>query len=177
MRSALSRRVATAAAALAAPVLVTAAAAAATRPAALPKQGELVVGRTLGGVRLGMTPAQVRSVWGNRFGICRNCSDRTWYFTYRPFQPQGAAVSFRNGRVNAIWTLWSPEGWRTRNGALRLGTGESRVTAVLGSLFTTPCGSYSALIRTRGDVSTVYYVFGGKLWGFGLMRAAATPCR
>jgi len=167
---------AAAAAIAAAGLTVTTAAARETQPAALPTRAELVPGRSLGGVRLGMTPTQVRSLWGKRFGVCRNCAQRTWYFTYRAFQPQGAAVSFRGGRVDAIWTLWSPEGWRTGDGSLRLGADDSRVTAVVGPAVTIPCGSYTALLRTR-RVTTVYYLFGGKLWAFGLMRSEATPCR
>jgi len=124
-----------------------------------------------------MTPRQVRNAWGTDFGVCRNCPRRTWYFTYRRFQPQGAAVGFESGRVDAVWTLWSPPRWTTRRGALRIGAREARVTAVLGALVTVPCGSYSALVRTRGDVTTAYYLFGGRLWGFGLMRSSASPCR
>jgi hypothetical protein len=175
----LRRRLAATAAAAAfaaAGLTITPAAARETEPVALPKRGKLVPGTSLGGVRLGMTPAQVRSLWGERFGVCRKCRQRTWYFTYRAFQPQGAAVSFRRGRVDAIWTLWSPEGWRTRDGSLRLGADDARVTAVLGPVVTIPCGSYSALLRTR-RVTTLYYLFGGKLWGFGLMRPEASPCR
>ena len=151
---------------------------AAPAPAAmLPAQGALVAGKSLGGLRIGMTPAQVLHAWGRKYGVCRSCRDRTWYFTYRPYQPQGAAVSFRGGRVDAIWTLWSPPGWRTRNGTLELGARESEATAVLGPLFTAPCGSYNALLRTRGALTTVYYMFAGKLWGFGLMNASASACR
>ena len=162
--------------AVAAAAVLAATATAAPRPAAaLPKQGELVAGKSLGGIRLGTTAKQVRRTWGGKFAVCRRCRDRTWYFTYRPYQPQGAAVSFRNGRVAAIWTLWSPEGWRTHNRALSLGAPESQATAVLGPLLTVPCGSYSALVRTRGDVTTAYYLFAGKIWGFGLI--ARTPPR
>jgi hypothetical protein len=143
----------------------------------LPARGKLVAGKSLGGLRIGMTPAQVRRAWGRTYGVCRSCRDRTWYFTYRPYQPQGAAVGFRGSRVDAIWTLWSPPGWQTRNGSLRLGARESEATAMLGSLFTAPCGSYTALLRTRGALTTVYYMFAGKLWGFGLMNASASACR
>ena len=144
---------------------------------ALPQQGVLVASSSLGGVRLGMSAAQVRSVWGGSFGVCRSCRARTWYFTYRDFQPEGAAVTFQKGRVDAVWTLWSPRGWRTRDRSLHLGVPEAQVNGVLGALVSIPCGSYRALIRTRGNVTSVYYLFAGTLWGFGLMRAGASPCR
>jgi hypothetical protein len=61
--------------------------------------GVLVPGETLGGVRIGMTKAEVGANWGDRRGVCRECRRTTWYFNYRPFQPQGAGVVFERGRV------------------------------------------------------------------------------
>src|SRR5919202_255612 len=83
---------------------------------ALPQHGVLVPGRSLGGLRLGATRAEVRTAWGASYGRCRGCADETWYFTYRAFTPQGAGVSFRSGRAVALFTLWSPPGWRTSRG-------------------------------------------------------------
>src|SRR5215211_4348933 len=157
-------------------VIVVAGVLAASASAALPRRGVLVPGKSLGGVRLGMTPAQVRTAWGSSFGVCRSCRERTWYFNYDAFQPQGAAVRFRRGRVDAVWTLWSPPGWHTRDRSLRLGVLEPQVQAAVGALVTIPCGSYRALILTRSGVTTVYYLFGNKLWGFGLSRPGASPC-
>jgi hypothetical protein len=31
-------------------------------------------------------------------------------------------------------------------------------------------------VLTRGDVTTAFYVYGGKLWGFGLSRSGGSPC-
>ena len=142
----------------------------------LPKQGVLVTGKSLGAVRLGMTPAQVQTLWGTRFGRCRGCAQPTWYFNYRRFHPEGAAVRFRRGHVDAVWTLWSPPGWRTRSG-MKLGVPALEVNVRFGALVTIQCGSYRALILTRGDVTTSFYVYGQKLWGFGLGRPGSTPCR
>ena len=55
----------------------------------------------LGGVRIGMTKQEVQARWGTSFGRCRGCTRETWYFNYRPFDPQGAGVSFARGRVVA----------------------------------------------------------------------------
>src|SRR5919112_1356260 len=37
--------------------------------AALPNRGDLVLGKNLGGVRIGMTKAQVLESWGHRHGV------------------------------------------------------------------------------------------------------------
>jgi hypothetical protein len=142
----------------------------------LPSHGVLVQGKSLGGVMLGMTPAQVQSRWGTDRSRCRGCAQATWYYNYHPFRPEGAAVRFRRGRVDSVWTLWQPPGWTTRDG-LRLGSSISEVNVRYGALVTIPCGSYSALILTKGRVTTVYYVYDDKLWGFGLTRPGTTPCR
>jgi hypothetical protein len=141
----------------------------------LPSPGVLVPGKSLGGVQLGMTHAQVRTQWGDSFGRCKGCTKETWYFNYRKFRPEGAAVRFANGRVDAVWTLWRPPGWRTSDG-LRLGAAAPTVNIRYGTLVTFTCGSYRALIQTKGRVTSVFYIFGETLWGFGLNRSGASPC-
>jgi hypothetical protein len=144
--------------------------------AVLPQRGVLVHGSSLGGLRLGMTPAQVRATWGSRYGGCRDCPDPTWYFNYTKFQPTGAGVEFRAGRVVAIFTLWAPTGWRTSRGLL-IGDAEARVTALYGPLLTTHCTNYDALVASRARTQTVIYVRQGTVWGFGLSSAAVPACR
>jgi len=39
------------------------------------------------------------------------------------------------------------------------------------------CPGYTALVRDSATARTTYYIVGGKLWGFGLMRARTSPCR
>jgi hypothetical protein len=143
--------------------------------AALPNPGVLVPGRSLGGVTLGMTKAQVRRAWGTRFGRCRACSDETWYFNYRPFEPQGAGIVFRRGRVVRVFTLWQPEGWRTTEAVL-LGAPEGDVTDTYGALVRRRCVRYTALLMRAERAQTAFYVYDGELWGFGLTRPGASPC-
>ena len=95
-------------------------------PARLPVQGVVVPGTSLGGVHLGATRAAVRAAWGTTYGRCRGCRDETWYFTYRKFTAQGAGVSFRSGRVVALFTLWAPPGWRTSRGPTTASSRASR---------------------------------------------------
>ena len=148
---------------------------AASAPAALPRAGLLVPGERLGGISIGMTKAQVRSIWGTRFGRCRDCSRDTWYFTYRPFEPQGAGVAFRRGRVERVFTLWQPAGWRARGG-LELGDPESEATRLFGTLVRRHCIRYSALLLPGRRMQTALYVYDGEIWGFGIMRPASSPC-
>jgi hypothetical protein len=121
-----------------------------------------------------MTQAQVEHEWGTRFGRCRTCRQQTWYFNYAPFQPEGAAVRFANGRVDAVWTLWKPDGWRL--GTLELGAPAAALTGRWSALETVPCDNYEARIARKRGVLTVLYVYGAQLWGFGLTRAGASPC-
>lgn len=149
---------------------------AAPAAAAPPKHGVLVPGRSLGGVRLGATTAAVLKRWGHSFGTCRGCTEPTWYYNFVPFRPQGVGVSFGGGVVDAVFTLWSPSGWRTTRG-LELGDPVTRVTALYGALSRTDCAGYYALTLPDVRATTVFYVTGESLWGFGLIRRGAQPCR
>jgi outer membrane protein assembly factor BamE (lipoprotein component of BamABCDE complex) len=51
--------------------------AAAPAAAKLPARGALVPDRSLGGIRLGETQAQVRAALGSSFGVCRGCARTT----------------------------------------------------------------------------------------------------
>ncbi len=149
-------------------------AAAAPAAAALPAHGRLVPGVSLGGVRLGEPAAQVRAALGFH-GVCRGCDRTTWYFTYKAFDSHGLGVRLEAGRVTGIFTLWQPDGW-TAPGGLTLGDFRGAITSSAGTLIPTPCTGYQALVKNDGTL-TVYYVFGGKLWGFGLYAGGESPCR
>ena len=150
--------------------------AAAPAAATLPARGTLVPDRSLGGIRLGETPAQVRAALGSSFGVCRGCARTTWYFTYRKFDQHGLAVELTGGRVSGVYTLWQPAGWHGPRG-LQLGAPQGQVLTLAGSLFSIACLSYQALVHDSGTARTVYYVVDDKLWGFGLLRPGADPCR
>jgi hypothetical protein len=140
----------------------------------LPQRGVLVPSRSLGGVELGMSHAQVQGLWGTRYGRCRSCARETWYFNYEKFHPEGTAVRFRRGRVDAVWTLWKPQGWHV--GPLALGAPPAALAARWSPLVTVPCGAYDARILTKGNVTTVFYMYADQLWGFGLNRPGGSPC-
>ena len=157
-------------------VALLALALAAPAAAGLPAHGVLVPGRSLGGVRLGVPATVVLKRWGRSFGICRGCAEPTWYYNFTPFKPQGAGVSLGGGKVDAVFTLWSPTGWRTARG-LTLGDPAARVTETYGALARTDCPGYYALTLPAAGATTVFYVSGETLWGFGLIRPGAQPCR
>ncbi|HKI92406.1 MAG TPA: hypothetical protein VJ986_08885 [Gaiellaceae bacterium] len=144
--------------------------------AALPRAGTLVPGVSLGGIRLGEPAAQVRAALGRFYGVCSGCSRTTWYFTYKAFDDHGLGVELTRGRVSAVYTLWQPPGWHAPRG-LRLGAVEAQVNRLAGVTLPVSCGSYSTLVHDDGAARTVYYLSAGSLWGFGLVRAGASPCR
>jgi hypothetical protein len=45
-----------------------------------------------------------------------------------------------------------------------------------GTLPRLECGTYSALVLMRGATETEFYVYDGKVWGFGLSSAAVQRC-
>jgi hypothetical protein len=155
---------------------VTALALAGAAAAGLPKAGALVPGRSLGGIGLGESPRAVRASLGRSYGTCRGCPRSTWYFTYRPFSQPGLAVEFDRGRVSAVYTLWSPQGWRGPGG-LRFGATPLTVHDRVGTLRTVGCNGYTALVRDTFQARTAYLLYAGRLWGFGLFRRGADPCR
>jgi hypothetical protein len=157
-------------------VIAVAALAASAAVAALPRAGVLVVGNSLGGVQLGETESAVRAKLGSFFGICDGCAERTLYFTYRPYAPEGLAVTFRSKRAVAIYTLWRPPGWHTREG-VRLGDVVAKVNKTYGQLPITQCGTYFALTRSQRDSVSVFYTVEGRLWGFGLLTPRVSVCR
>ena len=144
--------------------------------AAPPDAGVLVPGRSLGGIELGATRAQVERRWGLAYGVCRGCAAETWYFNYFAFQPRGAAVELKKGRVAAVFTLYQPLGWRTTRG-LVLGDSVARVTSVYGALVRRECGGYAVLVLPERTATTAFYVLDDQLWAFGLFRPGLPLCR
>ena len=149
---------------------------AATAAAGLPRAGTLEPGRSLGGIRLGESPGAVRAALGTFYGTCRGCPRRTWYFTYHPLDRRGLAVEFAGGHVSGVYTLWRPRGWHAPH-ELGFGSSVLAVHRLTGASRTVTCHGYEALVRDSAHARTTYYLFEGRLWGFGLFRRGASPCR
>ena len=148
----------------------------ASAAADLPQAGALVPGRSLGGVRLGESASDVRAALGTFYGACRFCSRHTWYFTYQRFGKEGLAVELERNRVSAVYTLWRPAGWHAPR-RLQLGATPLAVHRRAHATRTITCHGYDVLVRDTARTRTAYYLFDGKLWGFGLFRHGASPCR
>ena len=142
---------------------------------AAPQRGDFIPGKSLGGVRLGMTKPQVLQAWGTRHGVCTNCPKETWYFNFAPFAPQGAGVVFKRDHVVHVFTIWRPTGWGTPQG-LSLGAPASDVSRLYGSLDRRQCPFYYALLKPSKGAQSVFYVFRDRVWGFGLIPRSASPC-
>jgi hypothetical protein len=162
---------------LAAAVLFSALAFGIAAPAASapPNRGEFLPGNSLGGVELGMTKDEVIAAWGKRHGVCRSCPRETWYFNYRPFEPEGTGVVFERGRVVHVFTVWQPRGWATPQG-LGLGDPASEATRIYGALDRRQCTFYYALLDPGRRAQSVFYVYEDEIWAFGLTEPDASPC-
>lgn len=143
---------------------------------ALPPTGLLVEGRALGGIQLGWTRARVVAAWGRGYGRCRSCARETLYFTGMPFEPEGAGVELRQGRVTAVFTLWSPAGWRTSRG-VRIGEPSLRVEATYPTLPAQDCGTYRAIELEGSGSRSAVIVVEKMVWGFILVAAGEPLCR
>lgn len=141
-----------------------------------PRDGVVVPGRSFGGVSLGSTEAAVKAAWGPRFGLCRSCKTRTLYFNATPFAAGGVGAEIRHGRTAALFTVWSPRGWRTDRG-VAIGDPAARVTAVYGALPRVTCGGYHALTLPVRRAKTIFYLYDEKVWGFGLSAREVPVCR
>jgi hypothetical protein len=148
----------------------------ATAAAELPRAGTLVPGRSLGGIRLGESPRAVRAALGSFYGNCRGCTRRTWYFTYGPEDRHGLAVELTRGHVSGLYTLWEPSGWHAPH-ELGFDSTVLVVHKLTGASHTVTCHGYSALVRDTPHARTAYYIYDGRLWGFGLFRRGSSPCR
>lgn len=144
--------------------------------AGLPNPGKLVPGRSLAGIRIGETQRGVTAALGRSYGVCSSCAVPTWYYNVQSFDEHGLGIEFTHGRVSAVYTIWQPDGWTGPKG-LTLGAPQAQVDVSAGALFQVTCIGYDAWVTDRKAVRTVYYELNGSLWGFGLMRANANPCR
>lgn len=156
--------------------LLVSAPAGAESAAGLPARGVLMPGKSLGGLKLGDSQATVRARWGRSYARCAVCRRTTWLYTYPSGGPRGAAVTFRDGRVAAVFTLGVPRGWRTTRGVV-LGDPAAKIQAVYGRLPWSRCIGYGALsIRRTGVVSSIY-TYGESVYGFALTRPGEPVCQ
>jgi hypothetical protein len=143
--------------------------------AAPPDAGVFLPGRSLGGISLGASRADVVAAWGRAFGRCRSCRRETLYFNRFAFRPEGAGVELRAGRVVAVFTLWSPRGWRTAQG-LRLDEPLLRLEATYRPLHRLRCPGYEAFVLPGSGSRSVAYAVERRVWGFALIAGGRSVC-
>ena len=137
----------------------------------------LVPGRSLGGIELGATKAEVERRWGRAYGVCRGCATETWYFNYFAFQPRGAGVELREGpRRGRVHALPAP-GLADDAAASRWATRWRASRSVYGALVRRECGGYAVLVLPGRGATTAFYVLDDRLWAFGLFRPGLPLCR
>lgn len=137
-----------------------------------PVNGVLVPGKSLGGIRLGDSGGKVLTLWGRNFTMLPG-QPMTWLYMSPTGDPYGAGVSFRNGKVTAIFTLGGITGWRRSDG-LRVGQIFTKFNDPNGS--TTACVGYGATSTRNGDSVTSILTNGQSIYGFALTRPSEPVC-
>jgi hypothetical protein len=132
----------------------------------------LVPGKSLGGIRLGDSGAKVLALWGRDYSRLPG-RPMTWLYMSPTGDPYGAGVSFRDGKVTAIFTLGGIEGWRRSDG-LRVGQLFSKFNDPKGK--TTACNGYGAISSHRADAVTSILTNGQSVYGFALTRPSEPVC-
>ena len=142
-----------------------------------PVRGLVVPGKSIGGITLGMTQAQVKALWGAHYVVCNGCDVfPVWLYEYRGAEPLGAAVKFgKTGQVVAVFTLGSPVGWGLK-GAM-MGDPVANVYNVYGNTANLNCIGYSALTVRIGPSVTAFYAASGVIYGYALTDATQSPCQ
>ena len=143
----------------------------------LPVRGVFIPGKSLAGISIGMTQAQVRALWGNKFKVCAQCTSLTWNYIYPFGEPLGAAVKFdKSKKVVALYTLGSPAGWHTAEGLI-VGEEVDKVNTLYGKTGWTACIGYGAMTLQKGAINTAVYTTGAVVYGFAMTANKEPICQ
>jgi hypothetical protein len=146
-----------------------------------PTRGVFVADKSLAGVHIGDTQAKVKAAWGGRYRVCDPgiCAKyQTWLYQYSTGEGLGAAVVFEKGIVTAVFTLGSPDGWKTDKG-LKMGDIVNQIYDYYSTPITTKCLGYDALsIRdSKTKIVTSFYASSGYVYGFALTGPTQPICQ
>jgi hypothetical protein len=169
--------------------------AAAARPAAatgvIPQQGVFVVGKTLAGVGLGFTMAQVKAHWGAGYTLCTakplcSATQPVWLFEYHVGEPLGVAVRFRDGKTVSVFTLGAVGvqplsaggggGWKTAQGLHITDPVSDIFSFYSGATIDTNCLFYGAISLRQNGVTSSFYTASGTIYGFALTAPGEPIC-
>jgi hypothetical protein len=157
----------------------------------IPQRGVFVVGKTLAGVGLGYSQAQVKAHWGAGYTVCTArplCSGAqpVWLFEYTIGEPLGVAVRFRGGKTVSVFTLGAVGvnplsaggggGWKTADG-LHITDPVSNIYSLYSTAtIETQCVFYGALSLRQGKVISSFYTASGTVYGFALTETGEPIC-
>ncbi len=144
-----------------------------TQAGIFPVNGILVRGKSLGGVKLGESAADVRALWGSDYTVLPG-QPTTWLYMSPTGDPFGAGVSFRHRQVTAVFTLGGIK-WRTNDG-LRVGQLLSSFNAFGPSTTQTACNGYGAVSSRSAGTVTSILMSGESVYGFALTRPSEPVC-
>jgi hypothetical protein len=158
---------------------------------AIPQHGVFIVGKTLAGVGLGYTQAQVKAHWGAGYTVCTarplcTATQPVWLYEYRVGEPLGVAVRFKNGKTVSVFTLGAVGvqplsaggggGWKTAEG-LRITDPISNIFSFYGAAtINTNCAFYGAISMREGGVTSSFYTASGTVYGFALTAVGEPIC-
>lgn len=137
-----------------------------------PVRGVLVPGKSLGGIRLGDDGGKVLTLWGRDYTMLPG-QPMTWLYMSPTGDPYGAGVSFREGKVTAIFTLGGITGWHRSDG---VHVGELLQTFNAPNGKTTACSGYGAISTRSGGAVTSILTIGQAVYGFALTRPSEPIC-
>ena len=159
----------------------------------IPQHGIFVVGKTLAGVGLGMTQAQVKVHWGSGYTLCSakplcTVTSPVWLYEYQTGEPLGVAVRFnREGKTDAVFTLGAVGvnslsvggggGWKTAEGLHITDPINDIYSFYAAATIDTNCSFYSAISMRQGGVTSSFYTSSGTIYGFALTAPGVSICQ
>lgn len=174
-------------------VLVASVAVAGTARAAgvIPQHGVFVVGKTIAGVGLGFTEAQVKAHWGSGYSVCTakplcSAAQPVWLYEYQLGEPLGVAVRFRDGKSASVFTLGAVGvqplsaggggGWKTAEGLHITDPISDIYSFYAAATIQTNCLFYGAISMRQHGVTSSFYTASGTVYGFALTAPGEPIC-
>jgi len=157
----------------------------------IPQHGVFVVGKTIAGVGLGFTQAQVKAHWGSGYTLCTakplySAAQPVWLYEYAIGEPLGVAVRFRAGKTVSVFTLGAVGvqplsaggggGWKTAQGLHITDPVSNIYSFYSAATIQTNCILYGAISMKVDGVTSSFYTSSGTIYGFALSARGEPIC-